>query len=53
MTAELEEFLENSFRLKQALAQVLPTEAVDYIIELLAKDRSHRNYLKIVEENET
>ena len=53
MTAELEELLSSSFKLRKALQQVLPPEAVDYILVLIAKDRAHQNFLKIVEENET
>lgn len=51
MTPELEEFLHNTFKLRQTLAQVLPKEAVDYVMELIAKDGAHRNLLKLTEEN--
>ena len=51
MSPELEEFLHNTFKLRQTLSQVLPQEAVDYIMELIAKDGAHRNYLKFIEEN--
>jgi hypothetical protein len=50
MTSELEELLHSSFRLRQTLSQVLPKEAVDYIMELNAKDGAHRKYLKLIEE---
>lgn len=50
MTPELEEFLHNTFKLRQTLLQVLPKEAVDYIMELIAKDGAHRKYLKLIEE---
>lgn len=53
MSPELEEFLECSFKLRKTLEQVLPEEAIDYILNLIAKDGAHRKYLKIVEENET
>ena len=53
MTTELEEFLQNTFILRKTLGQVMSPEAVDYIINLIAKDGAHRKYLKIVEENET
>lgn len=52
MNTELEELLESSFKMRKLLEQVLPKEAVDYILNLLAKDGAHRRYLKIVEENE-
>lgn len=52
MNTELEELLESSFKMRKLLEQVLPKEAVDYILTLLAKDGAHRRYLKIVEENE-
>lgn len=51
MTPELEEFLESSFKLRKLLEQVLPQEAVDYILMLIAKDGAHRKFLKITEEN--
>ena len=53
MTAELEELFENKFRLRRTLEQVLPKEATDYIMNLIAKDGAHRKFLKITEENET
>jgi hypothetical protein len=52
MNTELEELLESSFKMRKLLEQVLPKEAVDYILNLLAKDGAHRKYLKIVGENE-
>ena len=53
MTAESEEFLENKFRLRKALEQVLPQDVINYILDLIGKDEAHRKYLKLVEENET
>jgi hypothetical protein len=52
MSPELEEFLEGSFKLRRILEPVLPKEALDYILELIAKDSAHRKYLKITEEME-
>ena len=52
MDPELEKILENSFRLRQALEQVLPKNAVDYILTLLAKDGAHRKFLRRMEEAE-
>lgn len=49
---ELEELLESSFKLRKILEQVLPKEAVDYIITLIVKDSSHRKFLKLTEETE-
>ena len=50
---EVEEVLEGSFKLRKTLEQVLPKEAVDYIIQLIVKDGAHRKFLKITEEIET
>jgi hypothetical protein len=50
MSPELEELLHSSFKLRQTLSQVLPKEAVDYIMELIAKDGAYRNLLKLLEE---
>lgn len=50
MSPELEELLYSNFRLRQTLSQVLSKEAVDYIIELIVKDATHRKYLKLTEE---
>ena len=52
MSPELEELLHSTFKLRQALSQVMPKEAVDYIMELIAKDGAHRKYLKLTEETE-
>ena len=49
MSSKLEELLHNSFQLRRTLAQVLPQEAVDYIMELIAKDGAHRNFLKLTD----
>ena len=50
MIPELEELLHNTFKLRQVLLQVMPVEAVNYFMELLAKDGAHRKYLKNIEE---
>ena len=50
MSPELEELLHSTFKLRQTLSQVLPKEAVDYIIELVVKDGAHKKYLKLTEE---
>ena len=50
MSPELEEFLHSTFKLRQALSQIMPKEAVDYIMELIVKDSAHRKYLKFTEE---
>ena len=51
LTPELEELLECSFKLRKLLEQILPKDAVDYILNLLAKDGAHRRFLKLTEEN--
>ena len=51
MTPELEELLHSTFVLRQILSTTtLSKEAVDYIMELIAKDGAHRKYLKLTEE---
>ena len=52
MTEELDEYLRSTFRLRKALEQIMPKEVADYILELIAKDTAHRNYLDLIEENE-
>lgn len=42
MTPELEKLLQSSFILRQTLSKVLVPEAVNYIMELIAKDKAHR-----------
>ena len=51
MSPELEEFLHSTFKLRQALSQVMPKEAVDYIMELIVKDSAHRKYLELTKED--
>ena len=48
MTKELEQLLNHSFALKKSLSSVLPEEAVEYILTLIAKDMAHQKYLQIV-----
>ena len=52
ISEELEDFLNNTFKIRKALAQVLPQEAIDYIINLIVKDGAHRKFIKLTEENE-
>jgi hypothetical protein len=52
MSPEVEELLYSSFQLRRTLIQVLPQEAVNYIMELIAKDGAHKKYLKLTEELE-
>lgn len=51
ISTELEQLLSSSFKLRKTLEQVLPPEAVEYILVLIAKDGAHRKFLKITEEN--
>ena len=51
MSPELEEFLSSSYKLRKTLEQVLPKEAIDYLLELVAKDLAHKKFLKITEES--
>lgn len=53
MTPQLDELFSNKFAMRKALEQVLPKEAVDYILLLIVKDSAHRRFLEITEENET
>ena len=52
LSPELEELLCSSFRMRKVLEQVLPKEAIDYILELVAKDEAHRKFLKLTKETE-
>jgi hypothetical protein len=52
LSNELEEFFNSSFKVRKTLEQVLPKEAIDYLLDLVAKDFAHRKYLKITEETE-
>ncbi len=52
LSSELEDILASTFKLRKILEQVLPQEAVDYILNLIAKDGAHRKFLKITEEND-
>jgi hypothetical protein len=52
MTPELEEFFSSSFKLRKTLEQVLPKDAIDYLLDLIAKDLAHRKFLKLTEEPE-
>jgi hypothetical protein len=45
MTKELEELLNSTNQIRKTISQVLPQEAVDYIVNLIAKDNAHRKYI--------
>ena len=49
MSFELEEFLSNTLNLRQTLATVLPPEAVNHIMVLVAKDLAHRKLDRLAE----
>ena len=49
LSNELEELFNSSFKVRKTLEQVLPKEAIDYLLDLVAKDFAHRKYLKITE----
>ena len=50
MSPEIEELFRCSYTLRQKLLQVLPKEAVDYIIQLIVQDSAHKKLLSITEE---
>ena len=52
LSHELEELLGSPFKLRKVLEQVLPADAVNYIIDLVVKDGAHRKFLKLTEETE-
>ena len=52
LSPELEDLLASTFKLRKILEQVLPQEAIEYIINLIAKDGAHRKFIKLTEENE-
>ncbi len=49
MSPELEELLSSSFKVRKLLEPVLPKEAVDYLLVLIAKDLAHIKYIKLTE----
>lgn len=51
MSEDLETLFEESFKLRKTLESILPKQAVDYILILIAKDMAHRKLLKIIKEN--
>lgn len=52
MSPELEEFFGSCYKVRKTLEQVLPKEAVDYVLDLIAKDNAHRKFLKLTNEVE-
>jgi hypothetical protein len=52
LSNELEEFFSSSFKVRKVFEQVLPNDATEYLLDLIAKDLSHRKFLKITEESE-
>lgn len=50
MSQALEDLLHSTIKLRQTLSKVLPPEAVDYIIDLVTQDLSHRKFLKLIED---
>ena len=52
MTEELEQLFYSKFNLRQRLSQVLPQEAVEYIVNLIVLDQAHQKYIKLEKELE-
>jgi hypothetical protein len=52
LSPELEALLGSFFKLRKLLEPLLPKEAIDYIINLIAKDLAHRKFLSLVEEDD-
>lgn len=52
MTKELEELLNSTNQIRKTISQVLPQEAVDYIVNLIAKDNAYRKYVEITSDCE-
>ena len=50
MSEELKELLGSTFVLRQRLAAVLPPDAVDYLVGLVARDGAHRRMEEICAE---
>jgi len=43
----LKEILQKKYDLRKALSQVCPNELVDYIMELIVQDLTHRKFLDL------
>ncbi len=52
MTEEVKQLLNSSFLLNQLLSNVLPKEAVDYIINLVVLDQAHQRYSELTSDAE-
>ena len=52
LTPEAEELFSSSFKLKQILSPVLPPDAVQYILELIARDGAHSRFLELTKEQD-
>ena len=50
MSEELKELLDSTFILRQRLSAVLPPDAVDYLVGLVARDGAHRRMEEICAE---
>ena len=50
LNPELLSILESSSKLRKVLEQALPRELTDYLLHLVAKDISHRKFLKRINE---
>ena len=47
MVKELEHIFNSTSELRQCLSNVLPSEAVQYIVRLILKDEARKKYLKL------
>ena len=50
LNPELLPILKSSSKLRKVLEQTLPKELTDYLVHLVAKDISHRKFLKLTSE---
>ena len=51
LSNQSKEILDNKFKLRQSLSQILPKDLVDYIMEVIVKDLSHQKLLEILKED--
>lgn len=49
LTDQSKELLNSKLTLRKQLVQVLPEDLVDYVVELIARDKAHENVENLVD----
>lgn len=50
LSNQTKEILDNKIQLRKLLSQVIPSDLIDYIMELIVKDQTHQKFLELTKD---